>query len=145
MVSVHDIFPTLAGFIGAKVPADRPMDGVDQGAFFTGQQAKSNRESLISFIGEEIAAVRWRAFRIYPKQFMPSTGNPSMYGLAGHRLEGNGFPAVFNIESDPREEVNILGTFAWVIGPYLKVVNDYRKTLEKFPNPRAVNMTEFSR
>ena len=65
--------------------------------------------------------------------------------LAAHRFEGNGFPAVFNIESAPREEVNILGTYAWVIGPYLKVVDDYRKTLEKFPNPRAVNMTEFSR
>ena len=29
MVSVHDVFPTLAGFIGATVPTDRPMDGVD--------------------------------------------------------------------------------------------------------------------
>ena len=58
MVSVHDIFPTLAGFIGAQVPADRPIDGVDQGAFFTGKQPKSNRESLITFIGEEVGAVR---------------------------------------------------------------------------------------
>jgi arylsulfatase len=57
MVSVHDFFPTLAGIIGAPVPADRPMDGVDQGAFFTGKQAKSNRESLLTFIGEEVAAV----------------------------------------------------------------------------------------
>jgi arylsulfatase len=145
MVSVHDFFPTLAGFISAKVPADRPIDGVDQGAFFTGKQPKSNRESLITFIGEEVAAVRWRNYRIYPKQFAPSTGNPAMYGLAGIRQEGNGFPAIFNIEVDPREENNVVGSAAWVIGPYLKLVGEYLKTLEKYPNPKAVNMTEFGK
>lgn len=145
MVSVHDWFPTLAGIIGAKVPMDRPIDGVDQGAFFTGKQEKSNRESLISVVGEEVAAVRWRNYRIYPKQFGPSIGNPAMYGLLGVRQEGNGFPAVFNIEADPREENNIFGTNAWVIGPYLRVVGEYMKTLEKYPNPKSVNLTQFSR
>jgi arylsulfatase A-like enzyme len=112
MVSVHDWFPTLAGFIGAKLPADRPIDGVDQGAFFTGKQPKSNRESLLSFIGTEVAAVRWRNYRIYPKQFTAAPGNPAMWGLNGIRQEGNGFPAVFNIEADPREENNVFGTAA---------------------------------
>ena len=127
--------PDARRVIGAKAPADRPLDGVDQGAFFTGKQSKSNRESLITFIGEEVAAVRWRQYRIYPKQFTASPGNPAMYGLAGVRLEGNGFPAVFNIEADPREEVNVLGTSGWIIGPYLQVVGDYLKTLEQQPNP----------
>lgn len=145
MVPVQDIFPTLAGIIGAKVPADRPIDGVDQSAFFTGTQIRSNRESLITFIGEEVVAMRWRQFRVYPKQFVSSAGNPAMYGLAAHRAEGTGFPAVFNIEADPREEVNVLGTNAWVIGPYLRVIGEYRKTLEKHPNPKAVNMTDFGR
>jgi arylsulfatase len=143
MVSVHDVFPTLAAIIGAQVPADRPMDGVDQSAFFTDKQPKSNRESLITVLGEEIAAVRWKQYRIYPKQFTHSPGNPAMYGLAGIRLEGTGFPAIFNIEADPREEVNVLGTSGRVIGPYLKVVGDYLKALEKHPNPKAVNMTNF--
>jgi arylsulfatase len=145
MVSVHDFFPTLAGIIGAPVPADRPMDGVDQGAFFTGKQAKSNRESLLTFIGEEVAAVRWRQYRIYPKQFMGSAGNPSMYGVGGYRAEGTGFPAIFNIERDPREEVNIVGTSAWVIAPYLRVIGEYQKSLEKYPNPTAVDLTQFGR
>ena len=145
MFSVHDWFPTLAGIIAGKVPTDRPIDGIDQSAFILGRQAKSNRESLISFIGEDIAAVRWHQFRLYPKEFVLTTGNPPMTGLAGRRAEGNGFPAIFNIEADPREEVNILGTSAWVIGPYLKVIGEYMKTLEKYPNPKAVNMTQFSR
>ena len=31
-----------------------------------------------------------------------------MYGVTGNRMEQNGYPAVFNIEADPREEVNIM-------------------------------------
>lgn len=143
MVSVHDWFPTLAGIIGGKIPTDRPIDGHDQRAFILGQQPKSNRDNLISFVGEEVAAVRWREFRIYPKEFVSSRGNPAMMGLASVRTEGTGFPAIFNIEADPREEVSVLGTSAWVIGPYLKIVGEYLKTLEKHPNPKAVNMTQF--
>jgi len=66
-----------------------------------------------------------------------------MYGLAGARHEGNGFPAIFNIEADPREENNVVGTNAWVIGPYLKVIGEYMKTLEKYPNPKPVRLTAF--
>ncbi len=143
MVSVHDWFPTFAGIIGAKVPTDRPIDGVDQTAFITGEQDKSNRESLITFVGDEVGAVRWRQYRIYPKEFIMTTGNPAMMGLAGRRAEGNGFPAIFNIEADPREEVNIVGTNAWVVGPYLKLIGEYYKSLEKYPNPKPVRLTEF--
>lgn len=143
MFAVHDWAPTLANIIGAQMPTDRPIDGVDQSGFLTGRQTKSNRESLITFLGEEIAAVRWRQYRLYPKEFISASGNPPMMGLAGRRAEGNGFPAIFNIEADPREEVNIVGTSAWVIGPYLKAIGEYNKTLEKFPNPKAVSLTEF--
>jgi arylsulfatase len=145
MVSVHDWAPTLAAIVGAKMPTDRPIDGLDQSAFLTGKQEKSNRESLITFIGEEVAAVRWRAYRLYPKEFIMTTGNPPMTGLAGRRAEGNGFPAIYNIEADPREEVNLVATSAWVIGPYLKVIGEYYKTLEKYPNPKPVRLTEFGK
>jgi arylsulfatase len=145
MVSIHDFFPTLASIIGAQVPTDRPIDGVDQSAFFTGKQAKSNRESLLTFIGEEVVAVRWRQYRVYPKQFVSSAGNPAMPGLAGYRMEGAGYPAIFNIEADPREEVNVVASSAWVIAPYLRVIGEYQKSLESYPNPKAVNLTEFGR
>jgi hypothetical protein len=32
----------------------------------------------------------------------------------------NGYPKIFNIESDPREEYNIGAVYEWVIGPALK-------------------------
>jgi arylsulfatase len=143
MVSVHDIYPTLASIIGAKVPADRPIDGVDQSAFFTGKQPHSNRDSLITFIGDEIVAVRWKQYRIYPRQFVRSAGNPSMEGAGGYRVDGTGYPAIFNVELDPREEMNLAASVAWVIGPYVKVISAYQKSLEDAPNPKAVNLTRF--
>jgi arylsulfatase A-like enzyme len=145
MVSIHDFFPTLAKIIGAKVPEDRPIDGVDQSGFFMSKQAKSNRESLVTCIGEEIVAVRWREFRIYPKQFVSSAGNPSMNGAAGYREELNGYPSIFNIERDPREEVNICAEYAWVMGPTMKLIGEYHKSLEKYPNPKAVVLTQFNK
>jgi arylsulfatase A-like enzyme len=145
MVSIHDFFPTLANFIGAKVPDDRPIDGVDQSAFFTGKQAKSNREGLITSIGTEVVAVRWRQYRIYPKEFVSSAGNPSMSGGAGYREEMEGYPAIFNIERDPREQEDITTTSAWVIGYYMKIIGEYQKSLDKYPNPKAVNLTQFGK
>ena len=145
MVSIHDFFPTLASIVGAKVPMDRPIDGVDQSDFFTGKQPKSNRDSLLTFIGEEVAVVRWRQYRMYPKEFASSKGGESMPGLGGHREELNGFPAIFNIEQDPREEVNILASSGWVIAQYLRLIGEYQKTLAKYPNPKAVNLTDFGK
>jgi arylsulfatase len=145
MVSIHDIFPTLASIIGAKIPTDRPMDGLDQSEFFTGKTDKSKREGLLTFIGEEIAAVRWQQFRIYPKTFLSSSGNPAMLGAAGNRIEHTGYPAIYNITADQREENNIAPTHGWVVGPYMKLIGEYQKTLEKYPNPKAVNLTEFGK
>jgi len=72
-------------------------------------------------------------------------GTLSMPGLGGHREELNGFPAIFNIEQDPREEANVLATSGWVIAQYLRLIGEYEKSLEKYPNPKAVNLTDFGK
>jgi arylsulfatase len=145
MVSIHDFFPTLARVIGGEVPTDRPIDGVDQVDFFTGKHPNSNREGLLTCIGEDVAAVRWRQYRIYPRQFIASAGNPSMAGAGSYRVDGTSYPSIFNVEADPREEVNVAATSAWVIGPYLRLVGEYQKSLEEHPNPKSVNLTQFGR
>jgi arylsulfatase len=55
----------------------------------------------------------------------------------------NGYPKVFNIEPDPREEYNIAAMYEWVLGPALKVVEEYKSTLRRHPNPPAANITRF--
>ena len=55
----------------------------------------------------------------------------------------NGYPKVFNIESDPHEEHNIGEMYNWVFGPLLKAAEEYKASLAKNPNPPAANMTRF--
>jgi len=143
MVSIHDFFPTLATIIGADIPDDRAMDGIDQSEFFLGNQQNSNRESLLTFLGTEIVAVRWRHFRIYPKQFATSPGIPPMTGIFGNRMENNGFPVIINLYADPDEKFNIAADHAFVLGPYIRAIAAYKKSLVKDPNPPAFSLTKF--
>jgi len=41
--------------------------------------------------------------------------------------------------------VNIVGTSGWVIAPYLRLIGEYYESLEKYPNPQPVRLTEFGR
>jgi hypothetical protein len=45
----------------------------------------------------------------------------------------------------PREEVNILATRGWVIKQYLRLIGQYRKSLEKYHDRKAVNLSEFGK
>jgi len=143
MVSIHDFVPTIARMLETELPQDRPYDGVDQWDFFLGNSESSNRNHLMSFLEGEVAAVRWKHWRVYPKQIVESQTNPSSLGVGAYRAEGMGYPALFNIERDPHEQFNVVGVCAWVLGPYMKIVGDYVASLHDHPNPPTFSMTSF--
>jgi len=143
MFSIHDVFTTLAAFAGVQVPQDRPIDGFDQSDFLLGKQEHSNRESHLTFISDEIVAVRWRQYRFYPKSFVSSTASQNTPGLCGNRLESNGYPDIYHIERDPAEQENMIAYAAWAIPAYIGAVTEYLKSLEEHPNPPAINLTKF--
>jgi arylsulfatase A-like enzyme len=144
MFAIHDFLPTLAAIVGASLPGDRPIDGVDQTAFLLGKQETSNREHLLTFIGDRLAAVRWRQFRIYPLQVTPSSANPLKGGYMGSISETAGYPQVYNIEADPKERVDLLVEgYSWVLAPYMKLIFGYKASLKDHPNPPAGNLTRF--
>jgi arylsulfatase len=144
MISVHDFLPTLAQIVGAEIPGDRPYDGFDQSAFLLGKQANSNREHLLTFLGDRLIAVRWRQFRVYPMEIHMSTTNPRVGGYLGTTRETAGFPRIYNIEADPKESMDIAvsGT-GWVLGMYSRLIGEYKATLVDHPNPPAPNLTRF--
>ncbi|MEJ0076650.1 MAG: arylsulfatase [Alphaproteobacteria bacterium] len=147
MVSIMDFFPTFARLAGGKVPDDRPIDGVDQSALLLGASDTGAREHLLTFVGSDLVAARWKQFRAYFVDVAPSRsgwgGEHLMGGVGASAAPMNGYPKVFNIESDPREEHNIGEMYNWVIGPLLKSVETYKATLAKYPNAPAANMTRF--
>ncbi len=143
MIAIHDFLPTLASIIGAEMPTDRPIDGVDQSKFFLGKQQESNREHLLTFIGDRLVAVRYRQWRMYPVTFRSTDGTSTTGGYLGRMGETAGLPEIYNIEADPREERNVGAENGWLIVPYLQFIGEYRKSLRKHPNPPAANLTDF--
>lgn len=60
----------------------------------------------------------------------------------GTRALNNELPDLYNIEMDPREQINITADNAWVFRHYLRIIGEYKKSLEKYPNPAGVSLTE---
>lgn len=146
MFSIMDFFPTFARLAGGKVPNDRPIDGVDQTDLLLGKSTSGRREHLLTFVGPDLVAARWKQFRAYFADVAPGRsggGTTLMGGIGTSAAPMNGYPKVFNIESDPQEEHNIGEMYNWVLGPLLMVVEEYKATLIKHPNPPAANMTRF--
>jgi arylsulfatase A-like enzyme len=147
MFSIMDFFPTFARLAGGKVPDDRPIDGVDQSDLLLGSNDSGRREHLLTFVGPDLVAARWKQFRAYFADVAPGRsgegGATLMGGIGSSAAPMNGYPKIFNIEADPREEHNIGEMYNWVLGPFLKTVEEYKTTLSKSPNPPAANMTRF--
>ena len=124
IVHVTDLFATLAGIAGAEVPADRPIDGVDQHAFLCGEQEKSAREGFPFYIKNELRAVKWRDWKLH------FNWEPEVNEGKG-KLES---PYLFNITRDPKETMDVLVYNTWVLGPALKLVKSFQDSFARHPN-----------
>jgi arylsulfatase len=118
-----DLFPTLASITGARVPDDRPIDGVDQSAFFLGQTDKSKREGILIWCADRLQAAKWRNFKVhfYKQETMMSP--PIKLGI----------PLLFNLYTNPREDEEKMATGTWIIGPALKMVAEFEESVKKHP------------
>ncbi len=145
MFSIMDFLPTFAAIFGGKLPTDRPIDGVDQTDVLLGNSETGKRDGLLSFIGPDLAAVRWKQWRIYFTDMYPTgAGSQRVGGFTGSACAPMaGYPKWFNIEMDPHEDLNVTGLFGWVGEPALGIVKEYKETLQKFPNPPGANLTRF--
>jgi arylsulfatase A-like enzyme len=127
IVSIVDFFPTLARIAGGKVPADRPIDGVDQLDFFMGRQEKSNREHVLLFLGQKLMAIKWRNYKIH------LAGLDRVDGV----IEDWSFPRAFNLASDPKERWNIMWQNSWLGEEIGSFVAGYEASVKKYPNLAA--------
>jgi len=144
MFSLMDFMPTFAHIIGGTMPTDRAIDGVDQTDVLLGNSATGRRESLLSFIGADLVAARWKQWRIYFTDVHPTGNGPQRQpGIFSASAPMAGYPKIYNIEMDPHEDLVVAGLFGWVSEPALKVVEEYLASVKKYPNPPAPNITQF--
>ena len=114
MFSIMDFLPTFARIVGGQMPADRQIDGVDQIDVLLGNSAMGHRESLLSFIGGDVVAARWKQWRIYFTDIHPTGIGPQRVpGIFSASAAMAGYPKVYNIEMDPHEDLVVGGLFGW--------------------------------
>lgn len=129
MLSAHDWFKTFAALAGAsgKVPADRPLDGVDASAFLLGESDSTGRENVL-FFGPDgsLMSSKWRNIKAILR-YCDGVDQPI--------LEPQ-FPMVFDLGSDPGEHYNLFDRkldMGWMIGLTLGYVAEYRKSVAQYP------------
>jgi arylsulfatase len=121
-----DLFPTFARIAGGKVPKDRIIDGVDQTDFFLGKKDKSNRESVIIYVGNALFGVKWRNWKMMLKELDEATGPVNTYGI----------PRFYDLYVDPKEEHPLdprVPENLWVRYPMTQVLLDHMASLKKEP------------
>jgi arylsulfatase A-like enzyme len=130
ILSALDWYPTLAALAGEnrRVPTDRPIDGVDQSAFLLGEQEKSAREHVVTYVGDRVFAVKWRNMKIH---FVSAESTFA-------EIKFHTFPQVYDIKEDPAESFELWGnegfSHAWVMAPVTKILADLRASMAKYPN-----------
>jgi arylsulfatase A-like enzyme len=123
IVAIVDLFPTLARIVGGTVPDDRAIDGVDQTPLLLGETEASAREGVLIFSGRTLLAVKWRRFKIFLTGDAPAPRNRSWRRLWA--------PLVYNVEQDPREEVDIAISNLWILEPMMKQVYPFLFSVDK--------------
>lgn len=122
---VHEVdtFTTFANIVGAAIPQDRPIDGVDQTDFLLGKQ-KSNREGFPVFVADRLEAVKWRNWKMAFYEAQRDWWSPAT------KL---GVPKIFDLFTDPKEEYPATATEnAWVGGPMMKIVVEFEQSLKQY-------------
>ena len=123
IVHITDIFTTLARIAGAKLPDDRPIDGVDQSDFFFGKSEKSKREGFVYYIKDELRAAKWRNWKMHMLwETEPNTGPV--------HLET---PWLFNLTRDPKEETDVNMQESWVRRPLRLLIQEFQTALKQHP------------
>lgn len=126
IVHEMDLFATFAQIVGGKVPDDRVIDGVDQSDFFMGKKEKSNRESVVVYVGNELYGVKWRDWKMMFKEIDTISADPT---------RSYGVPLFYNLLLDPKEEQPILYAPPnfWVRYPAGQVLVEHSISLQEEP------------
>jgi arylsulfatase len=123
IVHVTDMFATLAGIAGARVPDDRPIDGIDQFDFFANPSGTSRREGFVYYIKNELRAIKWRNWKMH----VVWEPEPN---IGPNHLET---PWIFNVITDPKEETDVGNENSWVRTPIRRLVHEFQESLRRFP------------
>jgi len=130
IISDLDWFSTIAHLVGEerRIPKDRPYDGVNQADFLLGKQEASNREYIVTYVGDRVFSVKWRSLKVH-FYTAESTFSP----IVEHT-----FPQVYDIKNNPDENRELWRTegysHLWVMKPVMEILTELQTSMKKYPN-----------
>jgi arylsulfatase len=117
----------MAGEAG-RVPADRPIDGIDSADLLLGSSDKSNRDHVL-FYGSDggIMSVKWKTMKVVFR-YSESTSGPIIKPQ---------WPLIFDLIDDPNEEWDLMEKrldCGWVIAPVAQRLSALQQSAARYPN-----------
>ena len=103
-----DVLPTLAKFIGANLPDERPIDGKDISALVTGESgARTPHEAYYCYWGRELQAVRSGKWKLHLPHAYVTPDPAGGGGQPGNMAKREITQALYDLESDPAETKDV--------------------------------------
>lgn len=117
LAATIDIVPTIAGLVGAELPA-HAIDGHDILTLMTGLPgARTPHESYLYYWGNELQAIRAGRFKLhFPHSYRSLTGTPGKDGKPGGYTEQKIGYALYDLEADIGESLDKQHEFPDVMG-----------------------------
>lgn len=127
-----DLFTSIVAAAGGDVspPSDRIIDGQNQLPFLEGHTPHSMRESAL-FMNRfgKIMALKWHNWKLW-YDFRTEIPDP----------EPENRVRLFDLQADPREEVDVKDYYPWVVGIMDSIARVYEQSLIAFPRvPESAN------
>ena len=109
-----------------------------------GESVLGHRESLLTFIGPDLVAARWKQWRIYYRDIHTTgEGAQRLGGLESSERRDERLSENLQHRDGPGEQLNVAFLFPWVLVPALRAVLEYERSVKAHPNPPAPNVTRF--
>lgn len=128
-VMTIDLLPTLAKLIGAEIPKDHIIDGLDIWPILSGKKAKTPHDALYFYWGKELQAVRagkWKLHLPHTYRFIETPGADGKPGKDSYpKIE----LSLFNLETDIGETTNLAGKYPEVVKQLMVFVERAREDL----------------
>jgi arylsulfatase A len=118
VASELDLFPTYLDLAGARVPEDRPLDGVSLAPVLRGI-GRSPRTRIFYYHASELFAVRQGPWKLHLKTINPASGD--------EKPKVHNPPLLFHLGRDPSERVNVAAQYSDLIEQILKDVEKHRQ------------------
>jgi arylsulfatase A-like enzyme len=128
LTTLMDLLPTFAHLAGAKVPADRTIDGRDISPLLLGQPgAKSPHRAFFYYYMDQLQAVRDEQWKLY----LPLERKQPIAAKGSRKADA----ALYDVKSDPGETHNVLSEHPEAVARLTALAEQSRDDLGDLDRP----------